>query len=75
MVRATSCCVRGERGAECRNLKCIVRKVENERIVRNELFFFSSRRRHTRSSTVSWARRCGIRDRLYTERLKEYLGS
>ena len=21
-------------------------------------FFFSSRRRHTRSSTVSWARRC-----------------
>src|SRR5660397_245101 len=26
-------------------------------------FFFSSRRRHTRFALVSWARRCGIRDR------------
>ncbi len=26
-----------------------------------KVFFFSSRRRHTRSSTVSWARRC-VRD-------------
>ncbi len=25
---------------------------------KEEIFFFSSRRRHTRSSTVSWAREC-----------------
>ena len=36
-------------------------------------FFFSSRRRHTRSSTVSWASEMCIRDRLRTTITKAYL--
>eukprot|EP01016_Furgasonia_blochmanni_P025145 TRINITY_DN270_c0_g1_i1.p1 TRINITY_DN270_c0_g1~~TRINITY_DN270_c0_g1_i1.p1 ORF type:complete len:217 (+),score=59.71 TRINITY_DN270_c0_g1_i1:3-653(+) len=32
--------------------------IKNDREMLNSVFFFSSRRRHTRSCLVSWARRC-----------------
>ena len=50
--------VMGVEGAETVKKELRERRVILFETEVDKVFFFSSRRRHTRSSTVSWARKC-----------------